>query len=71
KARRRRAHRPDGPNLNWQTMISRAVAWILGCFLLAPAFGQGLIDLNNRGMAQVFDATGKPLTGTRFVAQIW
>jgi len=52
-------------------MISRAVDWILGCFLLAPAFGQGLIDLNNRGMAQVFDATGKPLTGTRFVAQIW
>jgi hypothetical protein len=52
-------------------MISRFAALLLWCSLLASAFGQGLIDLNNRGMAQVFDATGKPLTGTRFVAQIW
>lgn len=30
-----------------------------------------LINLNNRGLTQVFDAAGKPLTGTGFVAQLW
>ena len=34
------------------------------------ALGQGQIDLNNRGLAQVFDSTGKPLTGTNFVAVV-
>ena len=35
------------------------------------AFGQGQINLNNRGLALVNDASGKPLTGTSFVAQVW
>ena len=52
-------------------MLSRFASLLLWCLLLAPAFGQGQINLNNRGLAQVFDATGKPLTGTSFVAQIW
>jgi len=52
-------------------MLSRFASLLLWCLLLAPAFGQGLISLNNRGLAQVFDATGKPLTGTNFVAQVW
>ena len=54
-----------------RTMLSRFAALLLWCLLLAPAFGQGQINLNNRGLAQVFDATGKPITGTSFVAQIW
>ncbi len=29
------------------------------------------INLNNRGLALVYDASGKPLTGTNFVAQVW
>jgi pimeloyl-ACP methyl ester carboxylesterase len=32
---------------------------------------QAPINLNNRGLALVNDASGKPLTGTSFVAQIW
>jgi pimeloyl-ACP methyl ester carboxylesterase len=52
-------------------MLSRFASLLLWCILLVPAFGQGQINLNNRGLAQVFDATGKPLTGTSFVAQIW
>jgi pimeloyl-ACP methyl ester carboxylesterase len=52
-------------------MISRFAALLLWCLSIAPAFGQGLINLNNRGLAQVYDATGKQLTGTSFVAQIW
>jgi pimeloyl-ACP methyl ester carboxylesterase len=52
-------------------MLSRFASLLLWCLLLAPAFGQGQINLSNRGLAQVFDATGKPLTGTSFVAQIW
>ena len=52
-------------------MLSRFASLLLWCLLLAPAFGQGQINLNNRGLAQVFDATGKPLTGSSFVAQIW
>ena len=52
-------------------MIYRFAALFLWFHLLAPAFGQGLINLNNRGLAMVYDATGKALTGTSFVAQIW
>ncbi len=52
-------------------MISRFAALLLWCSLLASAFGQGQINLNNRGLAQVFDAAGKPLTGTTYLAQIW
>jgi hypothetical protein len=39
--------------------------------LAVSAFGQGQINLNNRGLALVNDAAGKPLTGTSFVAQVW
>jgi len=39
--------------------------------LAVSAFGQASINLNNRGLALVNDASGKPLTGTRFVAQVW
>ena len=39
-------------------------AWILS------ALGQGQINLNNRGLALVNDSTGKPLTGTTFVAAV-
>ena len=39
-------------------------AWIVS------AFGQGQINLNNRGLALVTDSTGKPLTGTSFVAAV-
>ncbi len=39
--------------------------------LAVSAFGQGQINLNNRGLALVNDASGKPLTGTSFVAQVW
>jgi len=38
--------------------------------LAVSAFGQGQINLNNRGLALVNDSTGKPLTGTSFVAQV-
>jgi hypothetical protein len=37
---------------------------------VVSALGQGQIDLNNRGLAQVVDSTGKPLTGTNFVAVV-
>ena len=43
---------------------SRLAALLLWCSLLASAFGQGQFNLNNRGLAQVFDVAGKPLTGT-------
>ena len=47
-------------------------AYIVAASALAvSAFGQGQINLNNRGLALVNDATGKPLTGTSFVAQVW
>ena len=39
-------------------------AWIVS------ALGQGQINLNNRGLALVNDSTGKPLTGTSFVAAV-
>ncbi len=42
--------------------------------LAVSAFGQiadGQINLNNRNLALVNDAAGKPLTGTSFVAQVW
>lgn len=39
-------------------------AWIVS------ALGQGQINLNNRGLALVTDSTGKPLTGTSFVAAV-
>jgi hypothetical protein len=39
--------------------------------LAVSAFGQGQINLNNRGLALVNDASGKPLTGTSFLAQVW
>jgi len=35
------------------------------------ALGQGQMNLGNRGFALVNDASGKPLTGTSYVAQIW
>jgi len=38
--------------------------------LAVSAFGQGQINLNNRGLALVNDASGAPLTGTSFVAQV-
>ena len=37
---------------------------------VVSALGQGQIDLNNRGLTQVVDSTGKPLTGTNFVAVV-
>jgi hypothetical protein len=39
--------------------------------LAVSAFGQGQINLNNRGLALVNNAAGAPLTGTSFVAQVW
>lgn len=44
---------------------------VVASALAVSAFGQGQIDLNNRGLALVNDASGKPLTGTTFVAQVW
>ena len=44
---------------------------VVASALAVSAFGQGQIDLNNRGLALVNDAAGKPLTGTTFVAQVW
>jgi len=44
---------------------------VVASALAVSAFGQGQIDLNNRGLALVNDAAGKPLTGTSFVAQVW
>jgi len=52
-------------------MLSRFAALLLWSLSIATALGQGQINLNNRGLAQVFDAAGKPLTGTSYVAQIW
>ena len=50
-------------------MIKRlyVVAWFTW---ILSALGQGQINLNNRGLALVNDATGKPLTGTTFVAAV-
>ena len=39
-------------------MISRFAALLLWCLLLTPAFGQGRIDLNNRGLALGYVANG-------------
>ena len=44
---------------------------VVASALAVSAFGQGQINLNNRGLALVNDAAGKPLTGTSFVAQVW
>ena len=44
---------------------------VVASALAVSAFGQGSINLNNRGLALVNDASGKPLTGTSFVAQVW
>ena len=44
---------------------------VVASALAVSAFGQGQINLNNRGLALVNDASGKPLTGTTFVAQVW
>ena len=44
---------------------------VVASALAVSAFGQGQIDLNNRGLALVNDKAGKPLTGTTFVAQVW
>ena len=68
-------HRPAnvGPDRKTRLIIMtfRLLA-LLTCFLLQEsASAQGQINLNNRGLAQVFDASGKPITGTSFVAQIW
>jgi hypothetical protein len=43
------------------------VAWFTW---ILSALGQGQINLNNRGLALVNDSTGKPLTGTTFVAAV-
>jgi len=50
-------------------MIKRlsVIAWFAW---IVSALGQGQINLNNRGLALVNDATGKPLTGTTFVAVV-
>ena len=52
-------------------MNIRLVALAIWLGLVASANGQGQIDLNNRGLALVKDATGKPLTGSNYVAQVW
>jgi hypothetical protein len=44
---------------------------VVASALAVSAFGQGSINLNNRGLALVNDAAGKPLAGTSFVAQVW
>ena len=48
-----------------------AIPVILFLGWISPVWGQGIINLNNRGLASVNDASGKPLTGTSFVAQVW
>ena len=68
-------HRPAnvGPDRKTRLIIMtfRLLA-LLTCFLLQEsASAQGEINLNNRGLAQVFNASSKPITGTSFVAQIW
>ena len=52
-------------------MTFRLLALLTWFLLQESAYAQGQIDLNNRGLALVNDASGKPLTGTSFVAQIW
>ena len=52
-------------------MTFRLLALLTWFLLQESASAQGQINLNNRGLAQVFDASGKPITGTSFVAQIW
>ena len=52
-------------------MTFRLLALFTWFLLQESAYAQGQIDLNNRGLALVNDASGKPLTGTSFVAQIW
>jgi len=48
------------------------IAYLVAASAFAvTAFGQGQINLNNRGLALVNDASGKPLTGTSYVAQVW
>ena len=46
-------------------MTFRLLALFTWFLLQESAYAQGQIDLNNRGLAQVYDATGKPLTGIR------
>ena len=46
-------------------MTFRLLALFTWFLLQESAYAQGQINLNNRGLAQVYDATGKPLTGIR------
>ena len=48
-------------------MISRLCVFVWFTWIVS-ALGQGQINLNNRGFALVNDCSGKPLTGTTFVA---
>ena len=50
----------------------KKIAYLIAALALAVStFGQGQINLNNRGLALVTDGSGRPLTGTSFVAQVW
>ncbi len=50
-------------------MISRLCVFVWFTWIVS-ALGQGQINLNNRGFALVNDSSGKPLTGTTFVAAV-
>jgi len=51
--------------------VHKFIYLVVASALAVSAFGQGSINLNNRGLALVNDQFGKPLTGTSFVAQVW
>ena len=55
----------------WVKMNTRIVSFLYLLFLTAKVYGQGQININNRGFALVNDASGAPLTGTNYVAQVW
>ena len=50
-------------------MVSRLCLFVWFTWIVS-ALGQGQINLNNRGFALVNDSSGKPLTGTTFVAAV-
>ena len=52
-------------------MTTKFFAIVFWLAWAVSAMGQAAINLNNRGFALVRDASGKPLTGSSYVAQIW
>ena len=50
--------------------MNKFVYLLASSAVVATTLGQS-INLNNRGLALVNDASGNPLTGTSYVAQVW